>query len=104
MIKDLGFSNLVTSYLAALPAALGVLGMVLVSRNSDRTGERVWHVAACTLAAGLALVAVGAMGRLPRRCCHSPGRQRERPNCSERRSETGLREVSRQPRGWYLHR
>jgi MFS transporter, ACS family, tartrate transporter len=59
MIKDLGFSNLVTSYLSAMPAALGVLGMILVSRSSDRTGERVWHVTLCTLAAGIGLVLAG---------------------------------------------
>jgi MFS transporter, ACS family, tartrate transporter len=59
MIKDLGFSNLVTSYLAAIPAALGVLGMVVVSRSSDRTGERVWHVTLPTLVAGLGLVLAG---------------------------------------------
>ncbi|HUB16495.1 MAG TPA: MFS transporter [Acetobacteraceae bacterium] len=59
MIKDLGYSNLVTSYLAALPAALGVLGMVVVSRSSDRTGERVWHVTLCTLVAGIGLVLAG---------------------------------------------
>ncbi len=44
IIKDLGFSNLTTSWLASLPAALGVVGMILFSRSSDRTGERVWHV------------------------------------------------------------
>jgi MFS transporter, ACS family, tartrate transporter len=59
MIKDLGFSNLVTSYLAAIPAALGVLGMVVVSRSSDRTGERVWHVTLPTLVAGIGLVLAG---------------------------------------------
>ena len=42
-----------------MPAALGVLGMVLVSRSSDRTGERVWHVTLCTLAAGIGLVLAG---------------------------------------------
>src|ERR1700759_2722212 len=40
IIKDLGFSNLTVSYLAALPAALGAIGMIVVSRSSDRTGER----------------------------------------------------------------
>jgi MFS transporter, ACS family, tartrate transporter len=59
MIKDLGFGNLITSYLSAMPAALGVLGMVLVSRSSDRTGERVWHVTVCTLVAGIGLVLAG---------------------------------------------
>jgi ACS family tartrate transporter-like MFS transporter len=59
MIKDLGFSNIVTSYLSAMPAALGVVGMVVVSRSSDRTGERVWHVTICTLVAGAGLVVAG---------------------------------------------
>ena len=44
IIKDLGFSNLTTSWLSALPAGLGVVGMILFSRSSDRSGERVWHV------------------------------------------------------------
>jgi hypothetical protein len=73
MIKDLRFINLITSYLAALPAALGVLGMVLVSRSSDRTGERVWHVAVCTLVAG----GPGARRRLHRQ----PDRRTWQPLC-----------------------
>jgi hypothetical protein len=39
MITDLRFSNLITSYVAALPAAFGMLEMVLVSRSSGRSGE-----------------------------------------------------------------
>jgi ACS family tartrate transporter-like MFS transporter len=60
IIKDLGFSNIVVSYLAALPAALGAVGMVLVSRSSDRTGERVMHVAVPTLLAAIGLLVTGA--------------------------------------------
>jgi MFS family permease len=60
IIKDLGFSNLVVSYLAALPAALGAVGMVLISRSSDRTGERVMHVAVPTFVAGVGLLMTGA--------------------------------------------
>ncbi len=56
IIKDLGFSNLTTSWLSALPAGLGVVGMILFSRSSDRSGERVWHV---VVAMGL-----GALGLL----------------------------------------
>jgi ACS family tartrate transporter-like MFS transporter len=55
IIKDLGYSNIVVSYLAAMPAALGAVGMILVSRHSDRTGERVWHVTVPTLVAALAM-------------------------------------------------
>ncbi|MFL5280081.1 MAG: MFS transporter [Rhodopila sp.] len=59
IIKDLGYSNLSVSYLAAIPAALGAVGMVLVSRSSDRTGERIWHVALPTLVAAIALLVTG---------------------------------------------
>jgi ACS family tartrate transporter-like MFS transporter len=59
IIKDLGFSNIVVSYLAALPAALGAAGMILVSRSSDRTGERILHVTIPTLLAALGLIATG---------------------------------------------
>jgi MFS transporter, ACS family, tartrate transporter len=60
IIKDLGFSNIIVSYLAAIPAALGAVGMILISRNSDRTGERVWHVTLPTLLAGIGLLVTGA--------------------------------------------
>ena len=56
IIKDLGFSNLTVSYLAAVPAALGAVGMILLSRSSDRTGERIWHVTLPTLLAAVALL------------------------------------------------
>jgi ACS family tartrate transporter-like MFS transporter len=59
IIKDLGFSNLTVSYLAAVPAALGAVGMVLVSRSSDRSGERIWHVTLPTLLAAVALLVTG---------------------------------------------
>jgi ACS family tartrate transporter-like MFS transporter len=64
IIKDLGFSNIVVSYLAAMPAALGAAGMILVSRSSDRTGERMLHVTIPTLLAALGLIATGlSIGR-----------------------------------------
>jgi MFS transporter, ACS family, tartrate transporter len=59
IIKDLGFSNLATSWLAALPAGLGVAGMILFSRSSDRSGERVWHVVAAMGLGGLGLLLAG---------------------------------------------
>jgi MFS transporter, ACS family, tartrate transporter len=60
IIKDLGFSNLTVSYLAALPAGLGAVGMVLISRSSDRTGERVLHVTLSTFVGGVGLLVTGA--------------------------------------------
>ena len=59
IIKDLGFSNLMVSYLAAVPAAMGAVGMVLLSRSSDRTGERTWHATVPTLVAAVALLVTG---------------------------------------------
>jgi ACS family tartrate transporter-like MFS transporter len=59
IIKDLGYSNIVVSYLAAIPAALGAAGMILVSRSSDRSGERMLHVTVPTLVAALGLIVTG---------------------------------------------
>ncbi|HEY7330816.1 MAG TPA: MFS transporter [Gemmataceae bacterium] len=39
--------------LAAAPSVTAMIGMVLVGRNSDRTGERRWHVAGSAFTAAL---------------------------------------------------
>ncbi len=57
MIKTMGYSNQTVGYLSSLPNVFGVAGMILFSRNSDRTGERIWHVALPCL-----LAAAGLMG------------------------------------------
>lgn len=44
------------SLLTALPFAAALVAMFLVGRHSDRTGERKFHVAACTLTAAAGLV------------------------------------------------
>jgi ACS family tartrate transporter-like MFS transporter len=41
--------------LSAIPYLVASVGMVLVARHSDRTGERNWHVAVPAFAAALAL-------------------------------------------------
>ena len=48
--------------LAAAPSVVAMVGMVLVGRSSDRTGERRWHVAcsAFTAALGWLTIAVAA--------------------------------------------
>ncbi|MFD4182750.1 MFS transporter [Rhodococcus sp. NPDC058514] len=43
------FSFLETGLIVAVPFVIGGIAMVLWSRHSDRTEERVWHVAAPTL-------------------------------------------------------
>jgi MFS transporter, ACS family, tartrate transporter len=57
IIKSLGLSNLQVGYVSALPNLFGAVGMILVSRSSDRTGERLWHVVCPVTIAGLGLVA-----------------------------------------------
>lgn len=43
--------------LTAIPYLVGAVGMVLISKNSDRTMERRWHTAACMILGGAGLVA-----------------------------------------------
>jgi D-galactonate transporter len=52
--------------LAAAPSVIAMCGMILVGRNSDRTGERRWHVAGSALAAavGWLTIALVVSGRL----------------------------------------
>ena len=52
--------------LAAAPSVVAMGGMILVGWNSDRTGERRWHVAASAFAAasGWLLIALSASGAL----------------------------------------
>jgi MFS transporter, ACS family, tartrate transporter len=43
-----------------VPALAGILGMILFSQSSDRTGERVWHLVVPLLIGGSALMFAGA--------------------------------------------
>lgn len=47
---------------AAIPWSCAAVGMVLVSRHSDRTGERRWHVGLSALIAGVAFAISGLPG------------------------------------------
>jgi ACS family tartrate transporter-like MFS transporter len=59
MIKDMGFTDQTVGYLSSLPNLAGCIGMIIMSRNSDRAGERVWHVAGPCLIASLGLLCAG---------------------------------------------
>lgn len=50
---------------AAIPWSCAAVGMVLVSRHSDRTGERKWHVGLSALVAGIAFAVSGLPGLPP---------------------------------------
>jgi ACS family tartrate transporter-like MFS transporter len=56
MIKGLGFSNLQTGFVVALPFLCAAIAMVLAGISSDRSGERVGHVAGCSFIAALGLL------------------------------------------------
>ena len=56
MIKALGFSNLETGFLVALPYIVSMIGMVLLGLSSDRSGDRIWHVAGASFAGALGLL------------------------------------------------
>ena len=45
VIKTIGLSNLQIGLLTAMPYLVAAIGMVVAGRHSDKTGERVWHVA-----------------------------------------------------------
>ncbi len=57
MIKGLGFTNVETGLLVALPYVLAMAAMVLMGLSSDRKGERVFHVAGSALLGALGLLA-----------------------------------------------
>jgi ACS family tartrate transporter-like MFS transporter len=59
MIKGMGFNDQTVGYLSSLPNLAGCIGMILLSRSSDRTGERVWHVAGPCLIASVGLLCAG---------------------------------------------
>ena len=52
-------SNTVIGFLLVIPYLLALIGMVVVSRHSDQTAERRYHVIACAIAAGTALMLLG---------------------------------------------
>lgn len=54
------YSYSVVGLLVMIPNIVGLVGMILVSRNSDRTLERRYHVAISAIVGGIALVSLGA--------------------------------------------
>jgi ACS family tartrate transporter-like MFS transporter len=54
-----GQSNTVVGFVIMIPNLLGLIVMILVSRHSDRTLERRYHMAAFGVLAGIALLLLG---------------------------------------------
>jgi len=61
IVKSLGLSNTAIGYVLVLPNLCGTVGMILVSRSSDRTGERIWHVVIPVALAGVGAAAAGLL-------------------------------------------
>jgi ACS family tartrate transporter-like MFS transporter len=55
-----GQSNTVVGFVVMIPNLLGLIVMILVSRQSDRTLERRYHMATSVALAGIALLLLGA--------------------------------------------
>jgi D-galactonate transporter len=67
LIKSWGVADLMQIGLySALPSLIGVFGMILIGRNSDKHGERRWHFAASVAIAaiglGLTTLTQGSLG------------------------------------------
>jgi ACS family tartrate transporter-like MFS transporter len=59
-----GASNSIVGFFVMVPSLVGLAAMVVISRHSDRAGERRYHVAIPVVAAGAALLLLGATGSL----------------------------------------
>jgi MFS transporter, ACS family, tartrate transporter len=61
LVKSLstGFSNTIIGFLVMLPSLVGMAAMILISRSSDRTLERRYHVAIPAITGGVALLLLG---------------------------------------------
>jgi D-galactonate transporter len=66
IINNLGVkSNMTIGMLSAVPYLVAVVGIMLVSRHSDRTLERRYHCALSCLAAAVGLVLIGVFASTP---------------------------------------
>src|SRR6185503_5052979 len=49
IVQAMGYSNVATGFIVAVPYAVAAVAMIAWGRHSDTTGERVWHVALASL-------------------------------------------------------
>ena len=86
IVHGLGFSILRTGFLVAIPNLIAVVGMILWSRNSDRTGERYWHAAIACLIAAVGMAVAARAGSLR----FSPSLDSRSPHSESRRQAASL--------------
>ncbi|MEJ8845545.1 MFS transporter [Variovorax rhizosphaerae] len=66
LIKNTGIADAQTiGLLTSIPWLVGGVGMVFIGFNSDRTGERKWHLALCAIASGLGYIVSAANAQNP---------------------------------------
>jgi ACS family tartrate transporter-like MFS transporter len=56
IVSQMGFTNVETGFLVALPYIIAIAGMVAIGLSSDRRNERVFHVAGSAALGGLGLL------------------------------------------------
>jgi MFS family permease len=68
-VSDIGLDNVtnvsinaLTGYLVAVPFAFAIAAIILWTRHSDVTHERVWHVVCPAVVSGLSLIASAYLG------------------------------------------
>ncbi len=81
LIKSWGVADLMQIGLySALPSLIGVFGMILIGRNSDKHGERRWHfagsVAIAAIGLGITTLTQGNLGCIARRLVAGGDRHR----------------------------
>jgi MFS transporter, ACS family, tartrate transporter len=59
ILQGFGLSNQQVGWVAAIPYAVAMIGLLTIAAHSDRTGERIWHVAIPILFACAGFVAAG---------------------------------------------
>src|SRR5690606_16191439 len=66
LIKNTGIVDAQTiGFLTSIPWLAGGIGMVFIGFNSDRTGERKWHLVFCAIASGLGYIVSAAYAQNP---------------------------------------
>jgi len=63
IVQQMGFTNLVTGFIVALPSMASTVVMILWGRSSDAKRERVWHVAIPALIAASSFI-IGSLTQI----------------------------------------
>jgi len=62
IVKAMGFSNLETGFVVAMPYVAAMAGMLAWARSSDLRHERIWHIVAPALFASASLIVAALLG------------------------------------------